>query len=133
MVRHLLAVWNEELNTAVGGPGDTLLASFSGVLLVVGGSGISYGLAATEELVRKATEGASAVAVLDLVWCVRYSGELSRTHATGLRMLMCYRLPDPYAPHPHIAPRASASGWTRVPGYCVPYSRGPPSAHMRRV
>ena len=23
MVRHLLAVWNEELNTAVGGPGDT--------------------------------------------------------------------------------------------------------------
>ena len=65
MVRHLLAVWNEELNAAVGGPGDTLLASFSGVLLVVGGSGIS----ATEELVRKATEGASAVAVLDLVWC----------------------------------------------------------------
>jgi len=56
-----------------GGPGDTMLSSFSGVLLVVGGSGISYGLAAAEELFRKATEGTSNVTVLDLVWCVRYS------------------------------------------------------------
>ncbi|TFY69686.1 hypothetical protein EVJ58_g278 [Rhodofomes roseus] len=56
-----------------GGPGDTMLSSFSGALLVVGGSGISYGLAAAEELIRKAADGTSSVTVLDLVWCVPYS------------------------------------------------------------
>ena len=76
MVSAPLTVQAKGLKACVGGPGDTLLASFSGVLLVVGGSGISYGLSAAEELVRKATEGTSTVAVLDLVWCVRYSGEL---------------------------------------------------------
>lgn len=102
----------------VGGPGDTLLASFSGVLLVVGGSGISYGLAAAEELVRKTTEGASTVAVLDLVWCVRYSGELQcilclETHRRLLTngMQTASRQCSPSSPRSSRKPRQPGSSF----------------------
>lgn len=54
-----------------GGPGVVDLASFSAAVLVCGGAGISFGLAALEELVRRDTRGESRVKLIDLIWCAR--------------------------------------------------------------
>lgn len=59
-----------------GGPGNTVISSFSGALFVVGGSGISYALSSVEELLEKAARGTSSVAVVDLIWCVKYPDSL---------------------------------------------------------
>ncbi len=56
----------------VGGSGYTLPHSFFGALYVVGGGGISYGLAGIQEAVQHAQAGTSTLRVLDLVWSVRH-------------------------------------------------------------
>ncbi|KAH9475842.1 Ferric reduction oxidase 6 [Psilocybe cubensis] len=53
-----------------GGPGHVNFASFSAAVFVVGGSGITYALAAIEDLVRKDGKGESRVKVVELVWIV---------------------------------------------------------------
>jgi hypothetical protein len=50
------------------GPGHAQLASFSGALLVAGGSGITYALAHLEDLAARHARGASALRVLEVVW-----------------------------------------------------------------
>lgn len=58
------------LTSRGGGPGNTVVTSFSGVLLVTGGSGLTYGLSLVESLLQKGAQGASAVLVVELTWIV---------------------------------------------------------------
>ncbi|KDN42381.1 hypothetical protein RSAG8_06872, partial [Rhizoctonia solani AG-8 WAC10335] len=54
-----------------GGPGNTLLASFSGVLLVLGGSGITFGSSVLEDIVAKRASGAARVMCINFVWAIQ--------------------------------------------------------------
>ncbi|PCH39470.1 hypothetical protein WOLCODRAFT_141288 [Wolfiporia cocos MD-104 SS10] len=53
-----------------GGHGHTIVSSFSGALLVSGGSGITYALSTVQELLRDAMMGSSRVRNVKLVWSV---------------------------------------------------------------
>jgi predicted ferric reductase len=57
-----------------GGIGHTMMDGFSGALFVTGGSGITFALAAIQELIQKDMDGKSNVRVIDLVWCVQNPG-----------------------------------------------------------
>ncbi|WVR09409.1 hypothetical protein IAU60_006476 [Kwoniella sp. DSM 27419] len=54
-----------------GGLGNTLLPSFSSVLLVAGGSGITQALSLAHDLVVRAPTGVVRARTIDLVWMVR--------------------------------------------------------------
>ncbi|KAI0794895.1 incomplete iron reductase [Abortiporus biennis] len=54
-----------------GGPGHTIFASFSGALLVAGGSGITFALGMFQDLIRKDLEGESRLKDIELVWVVQ--------------------------------------------------------------
>lgn len=58
-----------------GGPGHMMLASFAGALIVAGGSGITFGLGAFQELVQKDLEGESRLKAIELVWSVPDPGK----------------------------------------------------------
>ncbi|KZT71208.1 hypothetical protein DAEQUDRAFT_750102 [Daedalea quercina L-15889] len=58
------------LNGPYGGPGHAIVTSFSGAMLVAGGSGITYALSTVQELVTKGVESASRTRVVELVWCI---------------------------------------------------------------
>ncbi|KZT71031.1 hypothetical protein DAEQUDRAFT_744515 [Daedalea quercina L-15889] len=53
-----------------GGPGHAVVASFSGAMLVAGGSGITYALSTAQELMQNSAEGASRSRVVEIVWSV---------------------------------------------------------------
>ncbi|WWD19441.1 hypothetical protein CI109_103901 [Kwoniella shandongensis] len=59
-----------------GGPINFLFPSFASVLIVVGGSGISFGLGVTAGLLAEAKKGRAACMNLTLVWTVRTKAEL---------------------------------------------------------
>jgi ferric-chelate reductase len=65
--RHLTACYS-------GGPGDSVFASYSAAVFVVGGSGISFALSAVQDLVHKDLQRASRVKVIELIWCVQDHG-----------------------------------------------------------
>ncbi|KAH9942669.1 incomplete iron reductase [Amylocystis lapponica] len=54
-----------------GGPGNSILSSYSGAMFVVGGSGVTYALASVQELLYRAAEGKTRVKVIELVWSIR--------------------------------------------------------------
>lgn len=54
-----------------GGLGNTLLPSFSSVMLVAGGSGITHALAFANDLLARAPSGVVRARTVDLVWVVR--------------------------------------------------------------
>jgi NAD(P)H-flavin reductase len=54
-----------------GGLGNTMLPSFSSVLLCAGGSGITHSLALAHDLMTKATTGVVRARTIDLVWVIR--------------------------------------------------------------
>ncbi|KAI0073832.1 hypothetical protein K474DRAFT_1666113 [Panus rudis PR-1116 ss-1] len=54
-----------------GGPGHTLFPSFSGALLVAGGSGITFALSHLHTLIAQDLSGHSRLKVIDLVWVVQ--------------------------------------------------------------
>ncbi|PSR76381.1 hypothetical protein PHLCEN_2v8477 [Hermanssonia centrifuga] len=54
-----------------GGPGHTLYSSFSGALLVAGGSGITFALGVLQDLLQKDLEGRSRLKCIELVWSVQ--------------------------------------------------------------
>ena len=66
----------------LGGPGHAVVNSFSGAMLVAGGSGITYALSTVQELITKSAESASRTRVVELVWCITDPSE--------------YSLPPPY-------------------------------------
>jgi ferric-chelate reductase len=54
-----------------GGIGHTLMDRFSGALFFSGGSGITFSLAAIQDLVAKDIDGRSHVKIIELVWMVK--------------------------------------------------------------
>ncbi|RPD56546.1 incomplete iron reductase [Lentinus tigrinus ALCF2SS1-7] len=54
-----------------GGPGHAIFSSFSGALFVAGGSGITFALAAVQDLMKKDLEYRSRVRAMELVWCIQ--------------------------------------------------------------
>ena len=55
-----------------GGVGDISIPSYSGVLFVVGGSGVTFALSAVQDLVLAGAK--SRTRVIEVVWCVREPG-----------------------------------------------------------
>ncbi|KAH7926604.1 hypothetical protein BV22DRAFT_344765 [Leucogyrophana mollusca] len=54
-----------------GGPGHSVFASFSAAVFVVGGSGITFALAAVQDLLQRDTEGASRVKIIEVIWSIQ--------------------------------------------------------------
>ena len=52
------------------GPGHAIYASYSGVVMMVGGSGITFALSIIQDLVQKDLQAQSRVKVLELIWVV---------------------------------------------------------------
>ncbi|TFY62034.1 hypothetical protein EVJ58_g4117 [Rhodofomes roseus] len=59
------------LDGPYGGPGNTVITSFSGAMIIAGGSGITYALSTVEELLEMRAAGSSSARVVELVWSVR--------------------------------------------------------------
>ena len=64
-----LATITDEGNET-GGPGYTLFESYSGALLVAGGSGITFVLSMLSDLLQRHEEGCSRLRVIEVVWSV---------------------------------------------------------------
>ncbi|KAL5524839.1 hypothetical protein ACEPAF_9985 [Sanghuangporus sanghuang] len=60
-----------------GGTGHVVMSSYSSVLLVAGGSGITFGLGAAEELIQDILNGRSSVKFIELVWSTQERGSLA--------------------------------------------------------
>ena len=60
-----------------GPPSHAVISSFSSSLIVIGGSGISYGLAMLGSLVSEAEKGSSRTRLIHFVWVVKDPGEKS--------------------------------------------------------
>ncbi len=82
-----------------GGPGYTLYTAYSGVVLVAGGSGISYATGVLEDILQKHAAGRSNVRVIEVVWSVADPGKrklpsaMSRVTAFELTTDGCNHLP----------------------------------------
>ncbi|QRW12947.1 Ferric reductase like transmembrane component [Ceratobasidium sp. AG-Ba] len=55
-----------------GGPGNTVIPSFSGVMLVLGGSGITFGTSVLEDIIAKSLDGAARTLCVYFVWVVQH-------------------------------------------------------------
>ncbi|QRV98391.1 Ferric reductase like transmembrane component [Ceratobasidium sp. AG-Ba] len=55
-----------------GGPGNTVIPSFSGVMLVLGGSGITFGTSILEDIVAKSLNGTARTLCVNFVWVVQH-------------------------------------------------------------
>ncbi|KAH7912892.1 hypothetical protein BJ138DRAFT_1082687 [Hygrophoropsis aurantiaca] len=53
-----------------GGTGHSVFASFSAAIFVVGGSGITFALAAVQDLLQRDSEGASRVKIIEVIWSI---------------------------------------------------------------
>ncbi|CAE6467656.1 unnamed protein product [Rhizoctonia solani] len=60
-----------------GGPGSRIPSSFSSALIVVGGSGITFGTSTVEELVAGAENGRARTKYVELVWVVQDHGAIA--------------------------------------------------------
>ncbi|KAF6760517.1 ferric reductase transmembrane component [Ephemerocybe angulata] len=69
-----LKVWIEG---PFGGPSRMVFASFSAAVLIVGGSGITFGLSTVEELLAKDHNNQSRLKYIELVWVVPNPGSMS--------------------------------------------------------
>lgn len=58
-----------------GGPGNTVFASFSGVMLVLGGSGITFGTSVLEDIIFKRLNGTACATCINFVWAVHHPCE----------------------------------------------------------
>lgn len=65
---------SSRLNYCEGGTSNTILASFSALLLVAGGSGITFVLAAVQEIVQKAQDKQTRVKHIHIIWTVQEPG-----------------------------------------------------------
>ena len=65
-----------------GGPNHTIYTSFSGALVVAGGSGITYALGVVQDLLQKDREGRSRLKCVELVWSVQDPCKYSPTYYT---------------------------------------------------
>ncbi|KAL1671523.1 ferric reductase like transmembrane component-domain-containing protein [Schizophyllum commune] len=60
-----------------GGPGDSIFSSYSAALFVCGGSGITFGLSAMDDLLQKDAAGESRLKIIDLIWIVQDIGAIA--------------------------------------------------------
>ncbi|ETW75457.1 ferric reductase [Heterobasidion irregulare TC 32-1] len=91
------------------GPGHTLFASYSGALLVAGGSGITFVLSILADLLQKHGEGRSRLRVIEVVWSVADPSALTALLPTFTT---------------HLRPRASPHGSLQV-RISIYYTRAP--------
>ncbi|WRT68624.1 uncharacterized protein IL334_005602 [Kwoniella shivajii] len=70
-----------------GGLGNTLLPSFSSVVLVAGGSGITQALGLAHDLVSRAPTGVVRARTIDLIWMVRTEDTAKPLMATLLELV----------------------------------------------
>jgi hypothetical protein len=68
------------------GPGYTLYSAYSGVVLVAGGSGISYVLGVLDDLLQKHASGRSRVRVIEVIWSVMDPGNEKFQTGFGLKL-----------------------------------------------
>ncbi|KAH7890412.1 hypothetical protein F5I97DRAFT_1799605 [Phlebopus sp. FC_14] len=73
MARSVMVV----LEGPYGGPGHAVFASYSAVMFVVGGSGITFALAAVQDLIQRDVEGTSRVKIIELIWCIQDPSSLT--------------------------------------------------------
>jgi len=84
-----------------GGPGHQVFASYSAAVFVVGGSGISYAIAAILEIVQQDIKGASRVKHIELIWFVQdyasvgpmlplFTSLIAQSEPTPLRIVVNY-------------------------------------------
>lgn len=57
---------------SIGGVGNTVIPSYSGAMIVVGGSGVSFALSTVQDLVRSGNS--SDVTDIDVIWCIADPG-----------------------------------------------------------
>ncbi|KAH9039359.1 hypothetical protein EDB85DRAFT_1930166 [Lactarius pseudohatsudake] len=108
------------------GPGYTLYTAYSGVVLVAGGSGISYVMGVLDDILQKHASGQSNVRVIEVVWSVADPDSLYSL-LPELSQLM----------RPGTSPRTALSlrfsvHWTRMSALAphVPRSTLPPGMHL---
>ncbi|KAI0084940.1 incomplete iron reductase [Irpex rosettiformis] len=88
-----------------GGPGHTVYTSFSGALVVAGGSGITFALGMVQDLLQRDREGKSRLKCIELVWSVQDPTAIlpllglfnqllrqstSKRYYTSLQVTICY-------------------------------------------
>ncbi|THH20581.1 hypothetical protein EW146_g795 [Bondarzewia mesenterica] len=114
-----LQAWYESLTRAydAGGPGYTLFASYSGALLVAGGSGITFVLSVLSDLLQKHEEGRSRLRVVQVVWSVADPSALTALLPTVVSFLQ---------------PRPSPYGSLQV-RIAVHYTRAPPTGSLEAL
>lgn len=70
-----MGVWKRRATVMIEGPygglGHTLPTSFSSLILMAGGSGISHSLALAQDIIQRSPSGVVAARTVDLVWVVR--------------------------------------------------------------
>jgi ferric-chelate reductase len=59
------------MKSDAGGPGHTMFTSFSGVVFIAGGSGITFALSAVQDIIQQDLQGRSRVKIIELVWIVQ--------------------------------------------------------------
>ena len=109
-----------------GGPGHAIFSSFSGAMFVAGGSGITFALAAVQDLLKKDLEYRSRIRAMELVWCIQDPSNLtplvplfstliaqSQEAYTSLRISVYYTRasanPDVLKPFGHLPPGLTLS------------------------
>jgi len=111
-----------------GGPGNFIVASYSGAMFVAGGSGITYALANMRELMRRAAQGKTRVKIIELVWSIPDPASLapllplftelladSETSYTRLRISVSYTR-APTSPEAFAAVQVLPAGLTLSAG-----------------
>jgi len=53
-----------------GGPGNMMFSSYSAAMFICGGGGITFGLCATQDIMRDAFDRRSRLRIVDLVWSI---------------------------------------------------------------
>lgn len=61
----------------VGGPGHDVLSSFTSAFMVLGGSGITFGLSTIDELIREAENSVGKTRLIELVWVIQDPSKLT--------------------------------------------------------
>ncbi|EIW75936.1 hypothetical protein CONPUDRAFT_85161 [Coniophora puteana RWD-64-598 SS2] len=60
-----------------GGPGHAIFASYSAAIFFVGGSGITFALAAVQDLIQRDCEGASRLKLIEIIWSIQDASSLT--------------------------------------------------------
>lgn len=78
----------------VGGPGNAVFSSYSAAMFICGGGGITFGLSATQDVIRDAFDRSSRLRLVDLVWIVQDPSTYIFTLTYNLRFRSYYHLSD---------------------------------------